>query len=78
MASELNEEGLQSLQEFEQQVDDLTAIYRQNQINRLSEGKIDAPDCVKYSQVMTDIERVSDHMINIIHELQNSSFVLKD
>ena len=74
MASELNEEGLQSLQEFEQQVDDLTAIYRQNQINRLSEGKIDAADCVKYSQVMTDIERVSDHMLNIVEECIKNQF----
>ena len=78
MSSGLNEEGYQKIEEFEQQIDDLTAIYRQNQITRLSEGKIDAPDCVKYSQVMTDIERVSDHMINIINELKKNQFALKD
>ena len=66
------------IEEYEQQIDDLTSLNRKNQIKRLNEGKIDAADCVKYSQVMTDIERVSDHMINIIHELQNSNFVLKD
>ena len=78
MSSGLNEEGYQKIEEFEQQIDDLTAICRQNQITRLSEGKIDAPDCVKYSQVMTDIERVSDHMINIINELKKNQFALKD
>ena len=78
MSEGLNEEGYQNIEEFEQKIDDLTSLNRKNQIKRLNEGKIEASDCVKYSQVMTDIERVSDHMINIIHELQNSSFVLKD
>ncbi len=78
MSEGLNEEGFAKIEEYEQQIDDLTSLNRKNQIKRLNEGKIDAADCVKYSQVMTDIERVSDHMINIIHELQNSSFVLKD
>ena len=78
MAEGLNEEGYQHIEEYEQKIDDLTSLNRKNQIKRLNEGKIEASDCVKYSQVMTDIERVSDHMINIIHELQNSKFVLKD
>ena len=78
MSEGLNEEGYQNIEKYEQQIDDLTSLNRKNQIKRLNEGKIDAADCVKYSQVMTDIERVSDHMINIIHELQNSRFVLKD
>ena len=78
MSNGLNEEGYQNIEVYEQKIDDLTSLNRKNQIKRLNEGKIDAADCVKYSQVMTDIERVSDHMINIIHELQNNSFVLKD
>ena len=78
MAEGLNEEGYAKIEEYEQQIDDLTSLNRKNQIKRLNEGKIDAADCVKYSQVMTDIERVSDHMINIIHELQNSKFSLVD
>ena len=78
MSNGLNEEGYQNIEVYEQKIDDLTSLNRKNQIKRLNEGKIDAADCVKYSQVMTDIERVSDHMINIIHELQNNNFVLKD
>ena len=78
MSEGLNEEGYQNIEKYEQQIDDLTSLNRKNQIKRLNEGKVDAADCVKDSQVMTDIERVSDHMVNIIHELQNSSFVLKD
>ena len=77
MSSGLDEEGYQKIEEFEQQIDDLTAIYRQNQINRLSEGKIDAADCVKYSQVMTDIERVSDHMLNIVEECIKNQFTFR-
>ena len=42
-----------------------TDLYRQNQIQRLKESKINPNDCVIYSQIITDIERISDHAINI-------------
>lgn len=78
MSNELNDHKYTRFLEIEDEIDDLTSQYRQNQINRLSEGKIDAADTVKYSQVMTDIERVSDHMMNIIDEFKRNNFTLID
>ena len=52
--------------------------YRQKQIDRLYEKKVTAKDCVIYSEIMTDIERVSDHLINIIQECKRCSFTLSD
>ena len=54
----------------EDSINELTDLYRRNQIHRLKEGSINAVDCVIYSQIMTDIERISDHMKNIIQERQ--------
>lgn len=54
----------------EDMINQLTDLYRLNQIKRLKESKIDAVDCVIYSQIMTDIERISDHMKNIIQQRQ--------
>ena len=65
------------IEQIEEEIDELTDFYREKQIERMREGKLDANDCVIFSQIMTDIERVSDHMINIIHELQNSSLIKK-
>lgn len=76
MAYEIGEKEFRRIEEIESTIDILTDKYRQRQITRLSEGKIDAPDCVKYSQIMTDIERVSDHMMNIIEECTKNKFTL--
>ena len=54
----------------EDRINELTDLYRRNQIHRLKEGSINAVDCIIYSQIMTDIERISDHMKNIIQERQ--------
>ena len=35
-------------------------------------------DCVIYSEIMTDIERVSDHIMNIIQECKRCNFTLSD
>ena len=41
-------------------------------------GKLDATDCIIFSQVMTDIERVSDHIMNIMQEYRDVHVALKD
>lgn len=64
-----DEEGMIVLSN-EDRINELTDLYRRNQIHRLKEGSINAVDCVIYSQIMTDIERISDHMKNIIQERQ--------
>ena len=65
------------IEEIEDEIDKLTASYREKQIERLREGKLDATDCVIFSQVMTDIERVSDHIMNIMQEYRDVQICLK-
>ncbi len=59
------------IEAIEQKIDDLTALYRQQQIERLINKEVDAKDCVTFSQMMTDIERISDHLLNIMEEYRN-------
>lgn len=66
------------IEQIEDRIDELTARYRQAQIERLLEKKVDAKDCVIYSEILTDLERVSDHIINIIQEAKRCSFTLND
>lgn len=68
----------EKIERIEDRIDELTASYRQKQIDRLYEEKVNAKDCVIYSEIMTDIERVSDHIINIIQECKRCNFTLSD
>jgi len=49
----------------EQKIDDMTEYYRQNQIERIKTGVCSNESCVLYSEVLTDFERVGDHILNI-------------
>lgn len=51
--------------ENEELVDELIASYRENQIKRLKKGEISAEACVVYSEILTDIERIADHLYSI-------------
>lgn len=51
--------------QMEQKVDDLSLSCRDNQINRMKRGEITAETCVIYSEMLTDIERISDHILNL-------------
>ena len=64
------------IEEIEEAIDNLTASYREKQIDRMRENKLDAKDCVIFSQIMTDIERVSDHMMNIMEEYRGVHIIL--
>lgn len=77
---ELNSEDdcYAKIEHIEDRIDELTVTYRDAQIQRLLDKKVDARDCVFYSEVMTDIERVSDHMMNIIQECRRCSFTLHE
>jgi phosphate:Na+ symporter len=62
----------------EDQIDQLTAQYRENQIMRLSEKIVSSHDTVIYSEIMTDIERISDHMMNIMEECKRNNFFFNE
>ena len=49
----------------EQEVDDLVDLYENNHIKRLSEGKCSAEIGMLYVEALTDLERISDHALNI-------------
>ena len=56
---------LSSIAEREQEVDDLVDLYENNHIKRLSEGKCSAEIGMLYVEALTDLERISDHALNI-------------
>lgn len=68
----------EKIERIEDRIDELTASYREAQIQRLLEKKVDAKDCVIYSEILTDVERVSDHIMNIIEEAKRCNFTLSD
>ena len=55
----------------EDRIDELTERFKANQMQRLKAGEVDALDCVVYTEILIDIERVSDHLINLAEDLKN-------
>ena len=49
----------------EQKIDDMTDQYRINQLDRMKTGICSGEACVIYSEMLTDFERLGDHMLNI-------------
>ena len=68
----------EKIERIEDRIDELTLNYRELQIHRLKDQIVDAKDCVIYSEILTDIERVSDHIMNIIEECKRCSFTLAE
>ena len=62
---------LPGIAEREQEVDDLVDLYENNHIKRLSEGKCSAEIGMLYVEALTDLERISDHALNIAEAGQN-------
>ena len=62
---QLSQEALAEIAGLEQQIDDMTAAYRQNQMMRLRQGSCSDEACTLYSEMLTDFERIGDHATNI-------------
>ena len=56
---------LQQVEEEEQRVDDMVDELEITHIQRLNSGKCSADAGLLFSEVLTDLERVSDHALNI-------------
>ena len=54
---------------LEQQIDDLTVQFRRNHISRMRSSECSEETCVLYSELLTDFERIGDHVLNIGQEL---------
>ena len=61
--------GLTQVAALEQKIDDMTASYRNNMINRMKTGECSQEGCILYSEMLTDFERIGDHALNISEEL---------
>ena len=63
---------LADVAQLEQRIDDMTAQYRRNQLDRMRTGDCDQESCILYSELLTDFERIGDHVLNIAQELTKS------
>ncbi len=56
---------LESVNAIEQQIDDMTRDYREKHLERMRKGKCSEEACILYSELLTDFERIGDHILNI-------------
>lgn len=56
---------LSQVADIEQKIDDITKAFRQNQIDRMRAGNCNVECSILYSEMLTDYERIGDHMLNI-------------
>lgn len=70
--NQANSEDLHSIESIEQKIDDMTESFRQGQIDRMQTGKCSDEGCVLYSEMLTDFERIGDHILNIGQEVTGS------
>ena len=50
---------------LEQNIDDKAAQYRLNQLERMGVGTCHVETSILYSEILTDYERIGDHVLNI-------------
>lgn len=50
---------------LEQEIDDKAALYRLNQMERMGVGTCHVETSILYSEILTDFERIGDHVLNI-------------
>ncbi len=56
---------LSEIAALEQHIDDMTKSYRDHHLSRMRKGKCSEEACVLYSELLTDFERIGDHILNI-------------
>ena len=60
-----NVEWLADVSALEQRIDDMTSDYRRNHLERMRDGECSDEACILYSELLTDFERIGDHILNI-------------
>ena len=71
-------EFLSTVAQMEQKIDDMTDAFRRGQIKRMRDGLCDQEACIIYSELLTDFERIGDHVLNIAEELTKAHVALTD
>jgi len=56
---------LSAIAAMEQQIDDMTKNYREHHLERMRNGRCTEEACILYSELLTDFERIGDHVLNI-------------
>ncbi len=65
-----NYDQLEHLEELESRVDDLQKLLIDNHVDRLMRSECDPLSSVIFSDIVTDLERCSDHAINIAYAMK--------
>lgn len=60
--------------EIEQKIDTMTIEYRRNQLKRMQSKNCSDEASILYSEMLTDFERIGDHILNIGQELGRVEF----
>ena len=60
---------LKDVSALEQRIDDMTDLFRKDQLERMKAGTCSDEACILYSELLTDFERIGDHVLNIAQEL---------
>ena len=60
---------LADVAQMEQRIDDMTDQFRRDQLDRMRSGVCNEEACIIYSELLTDFERIGDHVLNIAQEL---------
>ena len=56
---------------LEQRIDDMTDLFRKDQLERMKAGTCSDEACILYSELLTDVERIGDHVLNIAQEMSS-------
>ncbi len=72
----VDEIDLDFFTENEEMVDHLITSYRNNEIDRLKRDDIDEEACVIYSEMLTELERIADHVYSIAKVLSKRQLSL--
>lgn len=67
---------LATLETLEQRIDDMTASFRSNQIERMKRGECSGEASVLFSGLITDFERIGDHALNVAEEYSSANLAL--
>ena len=58
-------EWLSRIAAMEEEIDNMTDTYRESHLDRMHQGLCTEEACVLYSELLTDFERIGDHVLNI-------------
>lgn len=71
--AEFSGSRLETMQTLEKKMDEMSTQYRTNQMQRMKSGDCSGEACVIYAEMLTDFERIGDHIMNIVEEYEKFS-----